>query len=258
MEVINLLLYKVDIFLLIFARVTGLFLIAPFYGSLNIPPQVKIGLGGLISLILLNLVNVPPEGLPHQMVPYLLGVASEMLVGFIIGFISYLVFAAIQLAGQGLDMQMGFGIVNVIDPQFGMPVPLLGNFKYVLATLIFLVTNAHYLLLNALFKSYQSIPLTGFAYTGSVAQGLLQMFNGMFITAIKMSLPVMAVLFVTEVVMGLLARTVPQMNIFMLGIPVKIVVGIIALVVILPFYIMFLGYVFDNSYSDILKFLNYK
>lgn len=258
METLNMLLNKVDIFLLIFARVSGILLIAPFYGSMNIPAQVKIGLGALVSLILLNIVKVPQGGLPHEMLPYLLGVASEMLVGFVIGFISYLVFISIQIAGQALDMQMGFGIVNVIDPQFGMPVPLIGNFKYILAILIYLVSNAHYFTLAALFKSFQSIPLTGFSYTGSVAEGLFQMFNGMFLTAIKISLPVMAILIVTEVVMGLLSRTVPQMNIFMVGIPLKIAVGIFAIIIALPFYIMFLGYVFDNSYSDILKFLHLK
>lgn len=255
MELINTLLHKVDLFLLIFARISGLMLIAPFYGSMNIPAQIKIGLGGLISLILLNMIKVPTEAIPNQLLSYLLVLASEMMVGFIIGFIAYLVFIAIQLAGQSIDMQMGFGIVNVIDPQFGMPVPLMGNFKYILALLVFLTSNAHYFLLTALFNSYQMIPLTGFAYTGNVAQGLLQMFNGVFITALKISLPILAVLFVTELVLGLLARTVPQMNIFMVGMPLKIVVGMMALFLALPFYILLLGYLFDQSYSDILYFL---
>jgi len=183
-------------------------------------------------------------------------VTGEFLIGLIFGFASSLIFTAVQMAGQILDMQIGFGIVNVLDPQSGQQLPLVGNFKYILALLVFLATNSHHLLLSALFNSFKLIPLTGGVFHTNIVQTIVDMVGGTFIIALKISFPVLLSLLLTDIALGILARTMPQMNIFVVGVPGKIIVGLFVLSLALPFYILFLEVAFNGMYKDIYRLLS--
>lgn len=255
LDILSALLSQTSFFLLLFARISGIFSSAPFYSSHNIPVYIKAGTSLLLSYILLPLLYTPKISIPETFWPYLFLVASEFLFGLIFGFVSQLVFDAIQMAGHLLDMQIGFGIVNIFDPQFGQQVPLLGNFKYILAMLFFLGTNGHHVLITALVESYKFIPVTGIVFHPSIAQFLLDLVSGAFIIAFKVSLPVLAALLLTDVAMGILARTMPQMNIFVVGVPAKIFVGLFVLSISLPFYFAFLEVAFSGMYKDVYHLL---
>ncbi len=246
---------QVGFFLLVFARISGVFSTAPVFGSRNIPVYVKAGTVLAISYILFPLVFQTKTMIPENFLSYIAIVIGEFLLGLIVGWISSLIFSAVQATGQILDMQVGFGIVNIFDPASGQQVPLIGNFKYILAVLIFLSTNSHHILLSALFASFKLIPVTGVVFNTALSEIVVDIVSGFFIIALKISVPVLATLLLTDVALGILARTMPQMNIFVVGMPVKIIVGIFVLSLALPFYIYFLEVLFNGMYNDIYRIL---
>lgn len=256
MDILSAILNQTGVLLLIFSRVSGIFTMAPFYGNRSIPVYAKAGLALLISYILLPLLFSPTVLIPESLLPFVALVAGEFLIGLMFGFISSLIIQAIHMAGHIMDMQIGFGIVNVFDPQFGQQIPLLGNFKYILAMMVFLAINGHHVLLNALFASFKIVPLTGVVFSSSLAMFVLDMVSNIFVIAFKIALPVLVALFLAEVAMGILARTMPQMNIFVIGIPAKIIVGVFVLAAALPFYIFFLEVGFNGMYKDVYHLLS--
>ncbi|MBC8016285.1 MAG: flagellar type III secretion system protein FliR [Sporomusaceae bacterium] len=257
MDLFTLMQSQLGFFLLIFVRISGIFIMAPIFGSRNITGPVKASLALLITYILFPILFNPAAVIPDHFLPYLFIVAGELLVGLILGFVSSLIFTAIQMAGQLLDMQIGFGIVNIIDPMSGQQAPLIGNFKYILALLTFLITNGHHVLLSALFASFKLIPVTGVEVNIAITAFIIDIIGGMFILALKISLPVIASLLLTDMALGILARTMPQMNIFVVGVPGKIIIGIFVLSIALPFYIFFLEMAFDGMYKNIFSVLSF-
>lgn len=250
MDMFGQLIRQIDLFLLVLGRVIGVFVIAPVFGGQRIPGAVRVGftvmVAGLVTMVFPVKVSIP-----RDMIYYTLGLITEFLIGFMIGFAMYLVFVAVQVAGQLIDMQMGFSIVNVLDPQSGVQIPLIGNFQYLMALLILLSLNGHHLILAALVKSYDFIPLLGGHLVGPVTETLLRMFSGLFVTAIKIAAPVVGSLLVTDVALGIIARTVPQMNVFIVGMPAKIAIGLVILILILSLYVWLLGVLFDRMFHDV-------
>jgi flagellar biosynthetic protein FliR len=248
---------QIGFFMLIFVRITGIFLMMPVFGSRNIPEKVKAGLALIITYILFPIVFNNTVALPNQILPYLFIVLGELIIGMTIGFVSSLVFSAIQMAGQLLDMQIGFGVINIIDPLSGHQVPLVGNFKYILALIIFLVTNGHHVLLSALFTSFKLAPIAGVVVNKAIINFIVDMVAGMFVIALKISIPILISLVITDIALGILARTMPQMNIFVVGVPGKIIIGLFVLSLALPFYIIFLEMAFNGMYKDVFRVLSF-
>lgn len=247
----DLLLERADLYLMVFLRASGIFVAAPIFGNRYLPNQVKIVLALGTALILFPVV--PVQSLPDTLVSLIpLGI-GELLIGLIIGYISSLIFAAVQLGGQLLDTEMGFGIVNVLDPQSGLQLPLMGNFQYILALLVFLITNGHHLLLLALSDSFVAVPVGGLRISAGLTAAVVDLFAQLFVVALKISAPTLAALFLTSVALGIIARAVPQMNVFMVGLPVKLVTGILVLMVGLPLYLAVLERYFDGVYGDIFR-----
>lgn len=248
---------QVGFFLLIFVRITGIFMMMPIFGSRNVAGRIKACLALIITYIIFPLVFNHTTVIPEHFLPYLFIVAGELVVGLILGFVSSLMFSAIQMAGQLLDMQIGFGIINMIDPLSGQQAPLIGNFKYILALVTFLAVNGHHVLLSALFSSFKLIPVTGMVVQAGLSGFIVDMINGMFVFALKITLPILVALLLTDMSLGILARTMPQMNIFVVGVPGKIIIGIFVLSIALPFYIYFLEMAFDGMYKNIFRLLSF-
>lgn len=247
---------QVGFFLLVFVRVSGMFIMSPVFGSRNVPKSVKAGLALIIAYCLFPLVFNSAAVIPEHFLPYVLMVIGELLVGLILGFVSSLIFSAIQMTGQLLDMQIGFGIVSILDPLSGQQTPLIGNFKYILSFIVFLSINGHHVLLSALFSSFKLIPVTGVVMPIALAEFMVNMVTWMIVIALKISLPVIVALLLTDMALGILARTMPQMNIFVVGVPGKIIIGIFVLSIALPFYIIFLEMAFDGMYKNIFSLLS--
>jgi flagellar biosynthetic protein FliR len=232
-------------------------LIAPIFGSRNIPGPLKAGLCLFLTLTVLPLLAAGPQpAIPHTLIPYIFLLGSELLFGLAIGFASSLVFSAVQMTGSLLDMQVGFGVVNIFDPQVGQQVPLIGNFKYILALMLFLTVNGHHVLLTAIVDSFKLVPISGIVFNSLITEMMVSMISGIFTFAVQITIPVLAAVIITDIALGILARTMPQMNVFVVGVPAKIIVGIFVLSVTLPFFMIFLEAGLHGMYRDIYRIFN--
>ncbi len=245
----------IEIFLLVLTRVSGIFILSPFFGSLNIPRYIRVGAAFFISIVLFPIVDINGISVPTSLGYYALAVIGELLVGIMIGFAATVVLATIKLAGQLMDMQVGFAMVNVVDPTSEQQVTLIGSFLYNLCILVFLLTNGHYLLLTALTQSFATVPLLTAQFKGALTLLMVKAVGNIFLIGLKIALPVLFAILLTNIGLGVLARTMPQMNIFVVGIPAQIVVGIFILGMMLPFYGAYLGVIFHDMAQTIKTLL---
>ncbi|HPD19136.1 MAG TPA: flagellar biosynthetic protein FliR [Candidatus Goldiibacteriota bacterium] len=214
-DIFNLALLQLQIFLLEFIRISSIFLTAPIIGSRNIPLVVKISFAFILTLLIYP-VFTKNYNLPVDLLSYSILIFKQILVGIIIGFLSYLVFIAIQLAGQIIDLQMGFGIVNVIDPLSNTQVSIIGQFQFILGVLIFLALDGHHFLFKAIVDSFNLVPLTSVTLSEITISKISFMFFNMFVIAFKIAGPATLALFLTNVTLGFIARTIPQIMFLLL------------------------------------------
>ena len=259
MDLQNIFSNYIYIFILIMIRYIGLFMIAPVFGSRVIPARVRLALILFLSFITFPILsNTQGAEVPENLLAVMLSVFGEFAVGLSIGFISYLLFAAIQFAGHYMDLSMGFAIVNVIDPISQTQAPVLGQFKNILAILVFFAINGHHLLLRAVYYSYQLIPLGNVSFSNAFFRYIFSIGSEFFRIAILIALPVTGTLFVATVILGFLARTIPQMNIFVIGLPLKVLLGFLILSLSLVFTIYYFQDLFAwlyRSLSELIKLI---
>ncbi len=246
-----------QIFLLIMMRMNAMILIAPFFSSDVIPFRIKTLVSFLVTLVIFPIVAARGYKLPGDMGGYFLLVVQEVAIGLFLGFLISVIFAAFQLSGQYLAVQIGFGINEVLDPIGQVSVPLEGQFKNLIGLLVLLSINGHHLMLQGVYRSYELAPIMGAskAFLGGLMKYMLYTFSGMFVAALKIALPVVAIIFLIEVSMGVLARVAPQMNIMMLGFPFKIAVSFIVLVVVTPLIIRIMRVSLERVFGFIFKML---
>ncbi|WP_350344966.1 flagellar biosynthetic protein FliR [Proteinivorax tanatarense] len=254
MEILQLIDEKFITFLLLLVRFSGLFLGTPIFGARNTPNILKVGFAFFCSIIVLPSQNAGIH-LDEVGLALFILVIKELLIGLVIGYISILIFSCLQFAGQFIDVQMGFGIANVIDPQNGNPIPLIGNFKYTLALLLFLQIDGHHMLIAGLFKSLEVMPLGQVELPQGLYPFIFSLFIEMFWISLHIGLPIIGTLFCVNIGLGLVARTVPQINVFVVGIPLKIIVGLATLILVFPFYINVVINLFQNLLENITQFL---
>lgn len=243
------------VILLIFTRMTAFFASAPFFSIRGGPPLAKGALGLLVAVLLFPVVGKSPLNLEGGLLAFSLLIIQEILVGLFLGYVTSLAFSAIRMAGQLIDLQIGLVMAGIFDPQSGEQSTTIGKFLYTLGVLLFLLMDFHHKLLQALAKSFQLIPLGGFQFEENLAFQLIQVFSGTMLLGLKIAAPVLAVLIIIDLSLGLVARTVPQLNIFMFGFPLKIGLGILVLSLIAPLLASAFAYVFQTMEQDLLLVL---
>ncbi|MGO9137359.1 MAG: flagellar biosynthetic protein FliR [Syntrophales bacterium] len=244
-----------EILALIFLRVSAMIVTMPIVGDSTVPFRVKGGISLLITLLLFPVVPTAAWNLSSDVVSLVLRMAGEIMIGVMVGFTSRLIFDGIQLAGQLIGFQMGFSIVNVIDPINNEQVSIISQFQYLVAVLIFLVMNGHHIFLYAIGESFRIVPPLGFHFSGELMQLILGFVNNMLEVAIKTGAPIIAVLLFMSVGLGLVARTVPQMNIFIVGFPLQIAIGLIGIGLTLPVFMRVVESYFSNLEGEIISLL---
>jgi len=224
---------SLTVFLLIVARVTAFFVVLPLFSHRTIPATHRIAFAVILSWMMYYTLDVEPFEINGD---YILLIIKEVIFGLFIGLLAYIIMSAVQIAGGFIDFQMGFAMANVIDPQTGAQSPLVGQFLNTLALLLLLALNGHHLLLDGVFYSYQFMPMEmvwpAFGQENYV-EFIMKTFAGVFAVAFQMSIPIVASLFLVDVALGITARTVPQLNIFVIGYPIKIGVGFLVLLVMM-------------------------
>ncbi|KAB3535867.1 flagellar type III secretion system protein FliR [Alkaliphilus pronyensis] len=244
------------LFLLILVRVTGIFVAAPIFSRANIPMLYKICLSAAISFIMLPILINDYSIEADATLSIFFYAVSEFMIGLIIGFISFMFFSVLYLAGTIIDTQMGFGMVSVFDPQTNTQIPVMGNFYNNLLSLLFIVINGHHLLIKALVHSYFLIPIgVAFNINLDAVNLFTAIMSEIFLLAFKFSAPVLLTIFLGNVVLGILARTMPQMNVFIVGLPLKIMIGITTVIITLQYFIPFSEMLFDRMITAIYEMM---
>lgn len=236
---------EIQIFLLVFIRIAAMMAVLPIFGDKSVPSLLRLGLSFFLAVVIYPVVPkmIPvPEGLPE----FVFQLAQTLFVGFFIGFFGIIFFGAIQLAGEIAGFQMGFAIVSVLDPMSQVQMSIIAQFQSYLAILLFLLLNGHLMLIQGIVESFRYIPLLGAGWNGHMPQILIQMTGQMFVVAVKISAPIFVTLLLTNVGLGIVARTLPQMNVFIVGFPLQIGLGLATLAISVPLFF----YVFEKYYNQ--------
>lgn len=237
-------------YLLLVVRVACILLLAPVLGGRSLPWLLRLHLVLVVALVLLPGVELgaaPPFGGPMAMAR---DVLRELLVGVTLGSLSLLLFAAVEMAGTLVGYQMGFAIVNVLDPQSETQIAVLAQFKYLLAAALFLALDGHHLVVEALQRSLVLVPLGGAHASRPLADALTRHTAEMFATGLQLGAPAIASLIAVTVALGLVARAVPQMNVFIVGLPLQILVGLGTVGVALPVFYAAITRAFSGMRAD--------
>lgn len=232
--------------LLAFARISSLLTVLPPIGGRNTPVPVRIGLAGLMANLLVPVLETKPIPVDDPVI-LCLQLAGEVVVGLALGFVVSVVFNAIYVAGQLIDVPLGFGMVNVLDPNTGAQMPIFAQFQFVIAVLLFLAIGGHRTVLYCLARSFEIVPMAGVSFSSVITEIGLTAFTRMFLIGVNLSLPVIGALLLTDVMLGIVSRAVPQINVFIVGFPIKIVVGLGILMIAVPLYIRVLETLFTDN-----------
>lgn len=222
---------NLSVLLLIIVRVSAFFVSVPFFSYRTIPPQVRIALAVILSWTMyytLNIEAIPIDG------NYILLILKEAIIGLMIGLVAYIIMTVVQIAGGFIDFEMGFAMANIIDPQTGAQTPLMGQFFNFLILFVLLAINGHHLILDGIFYSYRFMPIDQvFPDFGNdnIAEFVIRTFGSVFAIAFQMSAPIVATLFLVTMALGITGKTVPQLNIFVVGFPIKIAIGFLVLII---------------------------
>ncbi len=246
---------QLQLFLIVFARVAAIVASIPVFGGRNIPVLLKAGLILAISVLVFPQVSIGPNPFLEDGISFTVGLAGEVMLGVAIGLMAQMIFAGVQLAGELAGYQMGLAIANVIDPDSNDQIPLISQFYQVYAILIFVTVNAHYWCLGAMLESFRLIPPFGFHLGSSLTGQLVRLGGDVFTIGVKVGAPVIVVLLLTSVSFGLIARAVPQMNVFVVAMPLKIAVGLLFVFFSLPFLSAYLQQLFAGLGENIMQLL---
>ena len=226
----------IPLFGVILIRVAGIVVAIPAFSSRTVPLHVRIGLLIGLTVILFPIVSdqIRPLTISFpQVVPLLF---TEFMVGMVLGFAISFVMNAFIIAGELIGIQMGINLISALDPIAGGQVPILGQFMGLLGMLIFLAIDGHHMMFEALVASFQLVPPMHVHFSGFLVESVLKLGLGMFVLALKVGAPVMTAVFIVTLGMGILGRTIPQLNVMLNNVPITIGVGLLVLGLSLPLF----------------------
>ncbi len=246
------------IFMLVFVRILSLFTITPIFSAAQVPTLYKIGLS--IFLAQMVVVTLSSKSLADK-VQYLntthlfYYIVQEAMVGFTIGLVVLAIFATVQFAGQLLDTQVGFSIANLISPGLVAPAGILSNFHYIVFAIIFISGNGLSTIVLAILDSFQYLPLGVAVFRGNVANELLQLLVNLTATGIQIASPVLLTAFMTNVALALASKLVPQINVFVVGFPLILFLGLGILGILIPGMVFVMNNLLTNMNNQIASIL---
>ncbi|WP_240375325.1 flagellar biosynthetic protein FliR [Bacillus piscicola] len=240
---------QLPLFLLVFVRVLAFFSSMPLFSYRNVPAVFKVGLAVFFAFIIMFTIDAGDVAVNSS---FLLLILKELLVGLSIGLLAGILIYAIQVAGMFLDISLGFLVANVIDPQTGAQSPLMGGFLYTFALMFLLAVDGHHVVMDGIYYSYEFIPLDQLTLPfgrEAVIKHVVESFGKMFTIAFQMSFPIIGSLFLVDIALGMMSRAVPQMNVFVVGLPLKIFAGLPLLAITLPVFFMAADHLFQDMFQ---------
>ena len=240
-----------DYFLLMLFRVSGLIFPSPLFGRINLPAPAKISL--CLALTMLFFVYRPfyqPIAY-NSLLTFVFFCLCELLLGLSLAYVTNLFFTLAFTAGHMIDMQIGFGIVNVYDMQNNTQIPMIGNVLNIMLLIVFFGVNGHHRLISIIDVTLKALPLGHLTFNPNIGLVALEVFALSFTLGIMIALPVIASGLVLEICFGVIVRTVPQINMFVVGLPLKLLIGFVILLFVAPAFIGFSETVFTEMFSGV-------
>ena len=228
------------------SRILGLITAAPLFGNGSVPISVKVLLGVMLALIIAPAIPGGPATDPLSMAGLLI-LLQEMIVGLAMGFTMRIVFAAVEMAGEVSSLTMGLGFASVFDPLTKGRSSAVSQFLSLIATMAFLAVNGHLVLIEALAESFISLPIAGSPISAGAPYQMARWGATIFSYGLQLSLPIVAALLITNIALGILTRAAPQLNIFGIGFPISLGVGLLLISQTLPYMNMPLQNLFNQG-----------
>lgn len=248
-----------QIFLICLARVAGFTSAIPILIGAQTPTQVKAGLVFMVSLVLFPVMEPFIPDVSYQPGTFLLLIITEVLLGFMIALIARMIFTAVEYGGTVIGYQMGFAAANVFDPQNERQISLISQFQNIFAILIFLAVDGHHVFFQVAVESYKLLPPGVFNISGEAIPYLLELSSRIFFLGIQFSAPILAVLLLSGLILGIMARVFPQLNVFLLSFPLNIAISFTVIALTLPLVSILLRREFDDlgeRFFTLLQLLN--
>lgn len=248
---------QLTVFFLIFARIAGLFIMAPAFNARTFPTLGKAALVTWFSIVLWFVSPIDLKMIPSSTLGLMIALASEVAIGFVLGFICNMIFLAVQAAGEMVDVQMGLSVAQSFDPVFGSSITIIGKMFFYIALTMFFIVNGHHLLLSILHQSFRLLPLgavPNFA-SGKLVLDLLELGKTFWMIALQLSGPILLLIFLSDFTFGIVSRVAPQVNVFMLGFQVKPSLGLLGLLFALPLFVSYLTNLLGVMGEEMLKFM---
>jgi flagellar biosynthetic protein FliR len=213
-------------------RIGAAFIAAPVFSAVAVPLPARIALSGAIGVLVINVTHIHPPSDIFSLVSFV-SIASEALIGLALGFVLQIAFSAPMIASEVIGMGMGLGFASAIDPQNGHSTPALGQFLSILMTLLFLSVDGHLVLVDLVVRSYEVMPPGEWLQPERLLN--IAMFGGYaFMAGLLLALPVGFLLLCLNVIVGMLSRAAPALNLFAVGLPASLAVGVVAILLALP------------------------
>lgn len=244
-----------ELFLLIFVRVASFVYIAPFFSMSNTPSRVRVGLAFFISVLLYQ-TGPEQEAVYDTLIGYTIIVMKEAVTGFLIGFGANLCTAVVSFAGQIADMEMGLSMASLFDPATKQQTTITGVYYNYMVLLLLMISGMHRYLLKALAETYELIPINGAVFhDDALLQALITFMGDYIIVGFRICLPIFAVMIILNAVLGILAKVSPQLNMFAVGIQLKVLVGFCVLFVTTAMLPDAAGFIYEQMKRMVVSFV---
>lgn len=246
-------------FLIVTSRVAGFIGAIPVISSAQAPGRIKTAMVVAISLAVFPVMSEAVPNISFSPIPFMLLIISELLLGLLLGLVARLIFTAVEFGATVIGYQMGFAAAEVFDPQNQRQVALISQFQNIFAILIFLAINGHHLFLQTAIRSYELLPPGQLDLSGQAVPYLMELASHMFSIGVQFSAPVLAVLLLSGLILGVLARVFPQLNVFLLSFPINIGTAFIVIALTLSMVSVLIRREFDilgERFVLLLQYLN--
>ena len=243
-------------FSVVLFRLAGIMAFAPFFSSRAVPYQVRVAVTLMAAVALFP--SLPEVRVPSDSgLTFLIGVVlGEVLFGMVLGLAASFVFAGMQLAGQIIAFQLGFSIINLIDPQSDVETSVISFLQYYLGVLFFLLINGHHWFFLAVSESFNYLPVHGVVLHASLAREVVRLSSQILVAGVQIAAPVIAVTVIADMVLALIGRAAPQIHILIVGLPLKSLVGFVAMSISFYFLPRLLGKYYVQLHHDLFALLH--
>ncbi len=241
MKYMALLIEKLLGLVLVLTRISAFFLVVPVFGWLSIPVRIKVAIAFILSIFFSMAMSLPIDAVQISGVEAILLISNEAIYGLALGLIISLVFAVVKLSVRIIERQIGFAMAKVLDPLTGETTQPLSSLLEMIFIILFLNANGHHLLLSVISRSYEAFPAGSIPTTSILTNGVIQAGSAMLVASLKLAAPILAAFLLLMVILAVLARIEPEMNILFVSLPMRVGLGFLMVLIFLPFFCSYIS-----------------